>query len=154
MGAHPYWYFVPYEDDFEAALQKLRLREFQAGRYNPVTPFQTFPVDLSAPAAGAKHASIEQVMEQGDEAGTRSILDIAQVAPAPFDGSGMPFMTAFPLAPSDVEGLFGTSKPTRKEVETNQPMWDRIERGSAVYTVIFDEGGKPHEIFFGGYSFD
>jgi len=153
MGAHPYWYFVPYEDDFGAALEKLREREFQAGRYNPVTPFQAFPIDLSAPAPGAKHASIEQVMEQCDESGTRSILDIAQVAPAPFDGSGMPFMTAFPLAPSDVEGLFGTSKPTRKEVETNKRMWDRIDRGSAVYTVIFDKG-EPHEIFFGGYSFD
>jgi hypothetical protein len=32
-------------------------------------------------------------------------------------------------------------------------MWDRIDRGSAVYTVIFDKG-EPHEIFFGGYSFD
>ncbi|QPF92084.1 hypothetical protein [Bradyrhizobium commune] len=153
MGAHPYWYFVPYEADFDAALQKLRLREFQAGRYNPVTPFQTFPIDLSAPAPGAKHASIEQVMEQADEAGTRSILDIAQVAPAPFDESGMPFFTAFPLDPSGMEELFGTSKPTREQVQINQRMWDRIERGSAVYTVIFDRG-EPHEIFFGGYSFD
>jgi hypothetical protein len=153
MGAQPCWYFVPYEADVDAALQKLRLREFHAGRYYPVTPRQAFPIDLSAPVPGAKHGSIEQVMEQSDETGTRSILDIAQVAPAPFDGSGMPFMTAFPLAPPDVERLFGTSKPTRKEVETNQRMWDRIERGSAVYTVIFEKG-EPHEIFFGGYSFD
>jgi hypothetical protein len=153
MGAHPYWYFVPYEADFDAALQKLRLREFQAGRYNPVTPFQTFPVDLSAPTPGAMHDSIDQVMEASAEDGSRSILDIAQVAPAPFDGSGMPFFTAFPLDPSDMEDLFGTSKPTREQVQTNQRMWDRIERGSAVYTVIFDRG-EPHEIFFGGYSFD
>jgi hypothetical protein len=153
MGAQPYWYFVPYEDDFDAALQKLRQREFQAGRYNPVTPFQTFPIDLSAPAPGAMHDSIEQVMENCDESGTRSILDIAQVAPSPFDGSGMPFFTAFPLDPSDAKALFGTSKPTREHVETNQRMWDRIERGSAVYTIIFDKG-EPHEIFFGGYSFD
>ena len=153
MGANPYWYFVPYEDDVDAALQKLRLREFQAGRYYPVTPRPTFPVDLSAPVRGAKHASIEQVMEQGDETGTRSILDIIQVAPVPFDGSGMPFMTAFPLASSDLERLFGTSKPTREQVQTNQRMWDRIDRGSAVYTIIFDKG-EPHEIFFGGYSFD
>ncbi|SFO02788.1 hypothetical protein SAMN05216330_1011282 [Bradyrhizobium sp. Ghvi] len=153
MGAHPYWYFVPYEDDFGAALQKLREREFKAGRYNPVMPFPTFPVDISAPVPGARHASIEEVMEQCDESGTRSILDIAQVAPAPFDGSGMPFMTAFPLAPPDVERLFGTPNPTREQVATNKRMWDRIERGSAVYTVIFEKG-EPHEIFFGGYSFD
>ena len=153
MGAHPYWYFVPYETDFDAALQKLRLREFQAGRYNPVTPFQTFPINPSAPAPGAMHDSIEKVMEQSDESGTRSIIDIAQIAPTPFDGSGMPYFTAFPLNPSDAEDLFGTSKPTREQVETNQRMWDRIERGSAIYTVIFDKG-EPHEIFFGGYSFD
>jgi hypothetical protein len=153
MGANPYWFFVPYEADLDAALQKLRLREFQAGRYNPVTPFQAFPIDPSEPVPGAMHDSIEQVMEECDESGTRSILDIAQVALAPFDGSGMPYFTAFPLDPSDVQDLFGTSKPTREQVETNQRMWDRIERGSAVYTVIFDKG-EPHEIFFGGYSFD
>jgi hypothetical protein len=153
MGAHPYWYLVPYEADLDAALQKLRLREFRAGRYNPVTPFLSFPIDPSAPAAHPEHDSIEQVMEECDESGTRSILDIAQVAPTPFDGSGMPFMTAFPLAPSDLEGLFGTSRPTREQVESNQRMWNRIERGSAVYIVIFDKG-EPHEIFFGGYSFD
>jgi hypothetical protein len=39
MGAHAYWYFVPYERDIDAALQKLRVREFQAGRYNPTMPF-------------------------------------------------------------------------------------------------------------------
>jgi hypothetical protein len=134
-------------------LQKLRLREFQAGRYNPVTPFQTFPIDPSKPVPDAMHDSIEQVMEECDESGTRSILDIAQVALAPFDGHGMAYFTAFPLGPSDVQELFGTSKPAREQVETNQRMWNRIERGSAVYTVIFDKG-EPHEIFFGGYSFD
>jgi hypothetical protein len=153
MGADPYWYFVPYEADFDAALQKLRQREFQAGRYNPVTPFLTFPIDPSVPGPGAMHDSIEQVMEECDESGTRSILDIAHVAPAPFDGSGMPYFTAFPLDQADVENLFGTSKPSREQIETNQRMWDRIERGSAVYTVVFDRG-EPHEIFFGGYSFD
>jgi hypothetical protein len=153
MGANPYWYFVPYEADPDAALQKLRLREFQAGRYNPVQPFQTFPIDLSAPVSGPMHDSIDHVLEECDESGTRSILDIVQIAPAPFDGSEQPYMTAFPLSPSDAEMLFGTSKPTREQVETNQRMWDRIERGSAIYTVIFDKG-EPREIFFGGYSFD
>ena len=153
MGANPYWYFVPYEADFGAALQKLRAREFQAGRYNPVTPFQAFPIDPSAPIVGARHGSIEEVMEAADESGTRSILDIAQVASEPFDGSQMPYFTAFPLAGADIEDLFGASHPTRELVETNTRMWDRIERGSAICVVIFD-GGNPNEIFFAGYSFD
>jgi hypothetical protein len=31
MGAHPYWYFTEYDLNIEAALQKLRRREFEAG---------------------------------------------------------------------------------------------------------------------------
>ena len=153
MGANPYWYFVPYEADLDAALQKLRAREFQSGRYNPVTPFQKFPIDLSAPTLGAQHGSIEDVMDAADEDGTRSILDIAQLASEPLGGSRMPYFTAFPLANPDIQELFGTLHPTRELVETNTRMWDRIERGSAIYLVIFDDG-KPHEIFFAGYSFD
>jgi len=156
MGADPYWYFVPYEADIGAALQKLRVREFEAGRYNPVMPFLTFPVDASAPVAAPLHGSIDDVLDAADEDGTRSILDISQVAPAPFDGSQMPYFTAFPLADADIEDLFGTLCPTRGEVEKHPPnsrMWDRIERGSALYVVTYD-GGAPTEIFFAGYSFD
>jgi len=39
MGGHPYFYSVPYDPDENAALQRLRQREFFAGRYNPVIPF-------------------------------------------------------------------------------------------------------------------
>jgi hypothetical protein len=45
MGGHPWFYFVDYEPDVNAALQKLREREFRAGRYNPVVWFPEFPVD-------------------------------------------------------------------------------------------------------------
>jgi hypothetical protein len=36
MGTEPYWYFVEYQSDIDGALQELRKREFEAGRYNPV----------------------------------------------------------------------------------------------------------------------
>jgi hypothetical protein len=72
MGGHPYWYFVPYETDPSAALQKLRRREFEAGRYNPAIPFPKFPVDLGATSAGAKHRSIKAALEDSDADGTRS----------------------------------------------------------------------------------
>ena len=35
VGAHPYFYFTPYQKDIHAALQALREREFKAGRYDP-----------------------------------------------------------------------------------------------------------------------
>jgi hypothetical protein len=153
MGAHPYWYFVPFEADVDAALQKLRVREFQAGRYNPVTPFPRFPVDASAPAIAPQHGSIDGVLEAAHEDGTRSILDIMQVSPTPFDGSQMPHFTAFPLADSEIVDLFGTPHPTRKAAETSRSIWDHIQRGSAIYTTIFADD-RPDEIFFAGYSFD
>jgi hypothetical protein len=46
MGSSPYWYFVDYEDDFNSTLQKLRERDFKAGRYNPVIPMPEFPIKI------------------------------------------------------------------------------------------------------------
>jgi hypothetical protein len=153
MGAEPYWYIVPYESDIDGALQKLRQREFRAGRYNPVTPFPKFPVELNTEPALAQHGSIEEVMEGADEDGTRSILDIQHAASAPFDGTQMQFFTAFPLAEADLVDLFGSVRPTREVVENNDEMWELLERGSAIYVVLFDND-RPSEILFAGYSFD
>jgi hypothetical protein len=153
MGANPYWYLVPYEADVDAALQKLRLREFQAGRYNPVTPFPRFPVDTSAPAVARQQGPIDDVLDAAGEDGTRSILDILQVSLTPFEGRQMLEFTAFPLADSEIVDLFGTARPTRKAAETSKSIWDHIQRGSAIYTTIFVED-RPDEIFFAGYSFD
>jgi hypothetical protein len=153
VGAHPYWYVVPYETDVEQALQRLRQREFQAGRYNPVMPFPEFPIRLDAATPGPQHGSIEDVLENVNEDGTRSILDISQAARSPIEDDQMPFCTAFPLADADIVELFGSSRPTRQAVEENHAMWDLIARGSAIYVTLFDND-KPSEILFAGYSFD
>jgi hypothetical protein len=59
MGGSPYWYFVAYEKDVNNALQTLREREFEAGRYHPVLRFPAFPVTESSPRPGAQHRSIK-----------------------------------------------------------------------------------------------
>jgi hypothetical protein len=74
MGGHPCYYFVPYEEDIGAALQKLRKREFEAGRYNPAIPFLDFPIGPASPAPGKQHSSIQQALDASDADGTRSIL--------------------------------------------------------------------------------
>ena len=153
MGGEPYWYVVPYEADINVALQKLRQREFQAGRYNPVISFLDFPIDANSPSPGPQHASIDEVLDTANEDGTRSILDLAQVSPVPFDGSQTPFMTVFPLGESARLDLFGVVNPTRQMVENCQDLWEDLQRGSGVYVVLYS-GGKPHEIFFAGYSYD
>jgi hypothetical protein len=83
MGAHPYWYTVPYQSNLNESLQTLRIREFHAGRYNPVTPFPKFPITPTSPAPGARHASIEAALEATGADGTRSILDISSIAEKP-----------------------------------------------------------------------
>ena len=147
MGAHPYWYFTRYEPDVDAALQKLRRREFEAGRYNPVLPFIEFPIDAAAPSPGAQHISIEHAREAADMDGTRSILDIEGVADAP--GFGV----VAPLDDAALENLFETTQPTRQMIESNMDLFDQIERGQAIYIVAY-KNGLPDELFFAGYSFD
>jgi hypothetical protein len=153
MGGHPYWYTVSYEADVATAIDKLRQREFQAGRYNPATPFPTFPIDANSPSPGAQHASIEEAMDASDADGTRSILDIFQVSPTPADGTQPLFCTAFPLGDDNLLRMFGTTRPSGKMAETSKEFWEGVHRGSAVYVVLYQDD-QPHEIFVAGYSFD
>lgn len=147
MGAHSYWYTVAYQPDISAALQELRDREFQAGRYNPVIPFPKFPVTAASPAPGRGHESIESAVACADAPGTRSILDIASLADEP------DFFVAAPLCVDTLQAAYGTAQPTREIVEANMAIFNHINRGHAAYVVIYG-GGAPLEILFAGYSFD
>ncbi len=71
MGGHPWFYFVEYQTDINGALQALRRREFEAGRYNPAMWMPPFPVEADTSAPGAQHASREEAMEAADADGTR-----------------------------------------------------------------------------------
>ena len=147
MGGHPWFYFVEYEPDVGAALQKLRRREFEAGRYNPAVWFPGFPVTPESPAPGAQHDSIEEALEEADADGTRSILDMERVSDV------ADFGAVTPLPPEVLRDLFGTQQPTREMVEGSDELYDALERGQGVYVVVYD-GGRPAEIFFAGYSYD
>ena len=147
MGGHPWFYFVEYEPDLNAALRKLREREFLAGRYNPAVDFPEFPVGPQSPAPGARHDSIEEALEDADADGTRSILDMERVGDVP------DYSVVAPLPKEELRNLFGTDRPTREMVESSDELFDALERGQGVYVVVYD-GGRPSEIFFAGYSFD
>jgi hypothetical protein len=147
MGGHPWFYFVDYEPDVNAALQKLREQEFQAGRYNPVMDFPEFPVGPHSPAPGAQHDSIDEALEDSDADGTRSILDMMSVSTTPDYGA----LTPLPL--EDLMSLFGTGKPTHEMIEESDELFEELERGQGVYILIYKDD-QPFEIFFAGYSFD
>ena len=147
MGANPYWYFTEYDTDADAALQRLRQREFRAGRYNPVIPFLMFPLRANAPSPGARHASIEQAIEAATEDGTRSILDLQSVGDEP------DFSVAARLPPEKLEELFETAEPTHEMIKSDLRIFDDLERGHGVCIVVYKDS-KPDELFFAGYSFD
>jgi hypothetical protein len=147
MGAHPYWYVTKYTPDPETALQELRDREFQAGRYNPVMPFLSFPVGPNSPAPGAQHDSIEEAFEDADADGTRSILDIQSVGDEP------DFGVACPLDDDFLQELYGTTRPTRAMVLDNMEFFEELDRGHGIYITLYRDG-RPDEYLFAGYSFD
>ena len=147
MGAHPYWYYVPYKDDINAALQELRQREFNAGRYNPAVPFIRFPIDPSKPGPGAKHRSINDAQRAADADGTRSILDIEQITDEP------DFAAASPMPQEHLERYFSTKQPTHDQIESTPDFFEDLERGQAIYIVVYKDN-RPDEIYFAGYSFD
>jgi hypothetical protein len=162
MGASPYFYFTPYQQDVQAALDGLREQEFRAGRYDPAMSmadppsymFQfRFPPSAGSPAPGARHASIEEAVAAGEADGTRSILDIERIAEEP------DFAAACALPPDQLIALFGTAEPTRERVEKvlikegGDGFWEEIRRGHARYIILYGDAG-PQEIFFAGYSVD
>lgn len=148
MGGHPWFYFVEYEPDVDAALQRLRRREFEAGRYNPAVDFPDFPLTADSPAPGAQHGSIEEAIEDADADGTRSILDMERVA------EEADFNAVTPVRRETLLELFGTDRPTREMVDKSDELFELMdERGQGVYIIVY-EGERPSEIFFAGYSFD
>lgn len=147
MGAHEWYYFVTYQRDIQRALDELRAREFQAGRYNPVVPFPEFPISGDRPGHGARHASIEAAIEASDAAGTRSILDMKLVGPAPDYG------VVGPLPAETVLGIYGTDKPTKDMIAKNMDFFEYIERGQGIYIVVYS-CDRPSELLFAGYSCD
>jgi hypothetical protein len=148
MGSSPYMYLVPYQPNFQRALDELREREFEAGRYNPAMFMPPHLVDdNSPPGPGRQHDTIEEAQIEADADGTRSILDIDRVANEP------DFGVAQRLTEAELQELFGTPTPTREQVLEIMPPEDG-ERGQAVCLPVYDAVGYLIEIFFGGWSCD
>lgn len=132
MGAEPWQYFVPHEANLQAALEKLKEREFAAGRFRYSEEGPT---------------SIDEARDIADADGTASILDIDAVGDAP------DFGVVVPLSKDRMEELFGTDRPSRADVEQSDELYDDIERGQGVCCPVY-ANGAPVEICFTGYSYD
>src|SRR5215510_2220933 len=117
-------YFVPYQKNFQQAMEELREQEFKAGRYYPVND-ASFQEDF-----GETPATIEEAREMADADGTRSILDIDRV------GDEADYGVVRRLTEKEVIAYFGTKEPTRDAVKANDDFFEDIERGQGVYFVV------------------
>lgn len=131
MGAHPYQYVVDYDEDVQAALDRLRQDVFRRRAYR---------------GAGRGARSPDEALAQSDEAGTRSILDITHLSSRPAQ------CAAAPVPEEERERYFGTSLPTLAAVEESDAFWGELERGEARYLPVLD--GVTKRLLFVGYSFD
>jgi len=144
MGAQPWYYFVPYQPDISQALQELRLQEFEAGRYYPATEFP----GLAGPQmSDPQHSSIDEAVKASLDTGTRSILDIQRIA------NELDYQAVSPLPDEELLRLYGTTEPTREQVEAAMEFYEMLDRGQGFYLVTY-RAGSPHQILFAGYSFD
>lgn len=147
MGANPYWYLIPYEENLNDALDKLRMREFKAGRYNPVIAFPKFPITDDSESPGPQHTDINQPLNETENEGTRSILDLLSVS------TEDDYCVARILSKVELFKYFGTDKPDEQTIQHNTIFFNDIERGKGFCITVY-ENDKPKDLFFVGYSFD
>jgi hypothetical protein len=177
MGATQWTYTVPYQPDINKALEELRQEVFAKGEYyKPWEELREFREKLEAKPKDqlTDHerdtlaflqtmppleppdplpATIEELLEQNGESGTHSILDIFGISE-----TGECFKAA-PVPPDVLTATFGTTRPTREQLESceeSEP-WQEflayLDRWEAFYFVVYAEG-QPHEIVFEGCSGD
>lgn len=133
MGADTWIYYVPYEEDINNVLKKLKETVFEKGEftgseYNPKT--------------------IEDAKKNTETyGGTQSILDIKEVS------DEIEMASVSPLERDVLIEIYGTGKPTHEMIDENQDFYDLIDRGEAIYIIVY-KNNKPTEIMFAGYSFD
>jgi len=143
MGADFYGYYVPYEADIEGALQKLRQREFAAGRYygafarehhekidyenydferdyNPDYNWPPSEIGIMDDSnihellvSSPAHSSIEEAVNE--------LIELGEGTKSALDLSKIShdehFGVAYMLKPEELIEYMGTDKPDRKQFE-------------------------------------
>jgi hypothetical protein len=154
MGTQAWFYVVPSEENLLDALDKLREREFRAGRYFPARWELEFSLgDGTTPQAPTTdsvpaHASIEEARKAAAEDGTKSILDVDRISETADWGA------ASPVDDDDLESCFGSTTPERETLGEGFPfLLETLGRGEARYLLLY-EHGAPAAIVFVGLSYD
>jgi hypothetical protein len=98
--------------------------------------------------AESEPATIDELLEARGEPGTHCILDIQHVADKPG------FATASPMPEPVMIACYGTTRPTRGQIEgASDSATENLARWQAYYAIVY-HGGEPREIYFEGCSGD
>jgi hypothetical protein len=180
MGASGWHYFTPYRPDVAEALEPLRRDVFARGEYgHTMSKPIVYPPEYLASLSPAERQrteaflkemgelrrqwmelqaakglpeprTIEEALDQAAELGTHSILDI-------FNGisAGRDFATAFPMPEQVMFERYGTTRPSRAQVEAarRRMTGDGLGRWECHYAVVYEDG-RPSELYFEGCSGD
>src|SRR5262245_10548722 len=133
MGGHFWSYVVPYQDDVQAALEKLKEQEFRAGRFwqpSEVEPGFFGRILGHPPTKPKPPRTIREALKISDATGTRSILDMERICKRPDLGA------ISPIPPDDLQRFFGTTEPTREMIERSDEFIESLERGQGVYIIL------------------
>ncbi|MFF3709388.1 hypothetical protein [Streptomyces phaeochromogenes] len=147
MGASAWDYYVPYQEDLDAALQQLRRDVFEAGKYYWANGADWRPEAEREP----RPRTLEELWadELVRETGTHSILDVFQVV-GPDDTPD--YNTVEPVTAEEARESLGTDRLTRAHVK-DFGVFPR-SRWVGRCAVLHDDQGKPEEIYFWGHSGD
>jgi len=174
MGASGWEYYVPYEADTNAALEKLRQQVFNSGEYykaeygdwrnmtekdaiaslyDEMEPEISEIVvdDWRAIKQLAEPTDPNSLLEWNRESGTHSVIDIYRGISDQPD-----FGTVCPLTSEQLLSFFDTTKPTHEMVAKwlNENGLTLVRRrGQGLYLTIY-ENEKPTEYLFTGFSGD
>lgn len=181
MGSTSWNCRIDYDPDPETALEHLRdvtfaTRRYEGpgGRLGPPLAFRWFPgVDLRmhvrlwasqaiggvatfllwAARGGRRPRSIAELQFWCGLNGTHSILDIDHISDVP------EFAAATPLSRRRLLDWFGTTTPTRRQVDeafesSDLEFDDAVRRGEAAFITIHDDDGRPVEYEFLGNTGD
>ncbi len=133
-------YFVPYQPDFQKALDELRAQAFARGAY--LQPWTDRSIEPPVPPP----LDMDEAVARCGEQGTHSILDIAAFSLVP--GPGLACL----VSTRELERLYGTPQPSREDIDDRRfALVHTLEEGQARMLVVYEQG-EPSRLYFEGLT--
>jgi hypothetical protein len=132
-------YVIPYQPDYQAALEALRTQTFQRGAY--FQPWTERSRDLQAAPQ-----TIEEALERCGPEGSHSILDIVAFSLIP--GPGLACLVSH----EELRRIYGTTTPTQDDIRDRRfALVHTLEPGQARILIVYDQQ-QPVKLYLEGLS--